>query len=77
MVNGYFMVISGHFSANCMFTFHKTEIQKVILMCSIGLKSDWFLGYDTKFKYVFPFLLCCNFVQKHAFEFYAFLCFVS
>ena len=39
------------FTVNCMFTFHKTEVQTVILMCLIGLKSDWFKGYDTKCKY--------------------------
>ena len=64
MINGYFTTISVHFFANCIFIFHKTEIQTVILMCLTGLKSDWFKGYDTKYKY-FHFHFFFNFVQKH------------
>ena len=36
------MAISGHFSANCMFIFHKAEVKMVILRCSMGLNLDWF-----------------------------------
>ena len=39
------------FFANCMVIFHKTEVQTVILMCLMGLNSNWFKGYDTKSKY--------------------------
>ena len=46
-----FMTISGHFFANCMSIFHKTEVQTDILVYLTGLKSDWFKGYDTKCKY--------------------------
>ena len=65
------------FFAICMFIFHKTEVLTVILRCLTGL--HYFKSYDTKRKY-FHFFLFCNFVQKHAFvffAFFAFLCFVS
>ena len=42
--------MSGHFFANCMLIFHKTEVQTVILMCLMGLNSIWFKSYDTKRK---------------------------
>ena len=38
------------FFANCMFIFHKTEIQKVILKCWTSLNSKWFRSYDTKMQ---------------------------
>ena len=38
------------FFANCMAIFHKTEVQTVILMCLMGLNSNWVKGYDTKCK---------------------------
>ena len=62
MINGYFTTISGHFFANCIFIFHKTEVQMVILMCLSGLKSDWFKGYNTKSKYFHFhfFAILCN-----------------
>ena len=41
-----FTTISGHFFANCMSIFHKTEVQTVILVYFTDLKSDWFKGYD-------------------------------
>ena len=56
ITNAHFTTISGHYSANCMFIFHKTEVQTVTLICLMGLDSDWFKNYDTKCKY-FPFLL--------------------
>ena len=64
ITNAPFTTISGHFSANCMFIFHKNEVQTVILMCLTGLKSNWFKGYDTKCEY-FHFLFFCNFVPKN------------
>ena len=43
--------ISGHFFALCMFLFHKTEVQMVILGCLTALNPNWFTSYDTKSKY--------------------------
>ena len=37
--------------ANCIFIFHKADVQTVILMCLTGIKPDWFKGYDAKCKY--------------------------
>ena len=34
--------LSGHFLANCMFIFDKTEVQTVTLRCLMGLNLDWF-----------------------------------
>ena len=45
-----FTTISGHFFANCMFIFHKTEVQMVILKCLKSLNPNWFTSYDTKRK---------------------------
>ena len=42
--------ISGHFSANCMFIFHKKEVQTVILRCLTGLNIDWFKNYGLRCK---------------------------
>ena len=41
LINGHFMTISGHFFANYMKIFHKTEIQTVVLRCLVckNLKS--------------------------------------
>ena len=44
-INGSFMTISGHFSANCIKIFHKTEVQTVILRYLVclnlnGIKSN-------------------------------------
>ena len=38
------------FFANCMFIFHKTEVQTVILKCITSLNPNWFESYDTKRK---------------------------
>ena len=38
------------FLCKCMFIFHKTEVQTVILICLMGLNSDWFKSYGTKCK---------------------------
>ena len=46
LTNAHFTTISGHFSANCMFIFHKTEVQTVILKCLRSLNQS----YDTKRK---------------------------
>ena len=51
ITTAHFTTIFGHFFANCMSIFHKTEVQTVILVYLTGLKSDWFKGYDTKCKY--------------------------
>ena len=44
------MTISGHFFANHMVIFHKTEIQAVILRCLMSLNPNWYKSYDTKRK---------------------------
>ena len=41
LINGHFMTISGHFFANYMKIFHKTEIQTVILRCFGCLNLNW------------------------------------
>ena len=48
LINGRFMTISGHFCANYMNIFHKTEVQTVNLMCYTSLSHDWYNSYDTK-----------------------------
>ena len=45
-----FTTISGHFVANCMFIFHKKEVQKVILRCLTGLNINWFKNYGLRCK---------------------------
>ena len=44
------------FLCKCMFIFHKTEVQTVILICLMGLNSDWFKNYDTKCKSSFSLM---------------------
>ena len=55
VLNGLFTTISGHFSANYINNFHKTEVQMIILRCWTGLNLNWLKSYDTKHKY---FHLC-------------------
>ena len=43
--------VSGHFFANYMDIFLKTEVQTVILRCLTGLKLNWLKSYDTKCKH--------------------------
>ena len=64
------------FLCKCMFIFHKTEVQTVILICLMGLNSDWFKNYDTKCKY-FHFLCLLHTSKKWRFAFFAFLHFSS
>ena len=40
--------LSGHFFAICVFIFHKTEVQTVILRCWTGLNLDWFKNYGLR-----------------------------
>ena len=42
--------ISGHFFANYISIFHKTEIQTVILRCLTDLNLLWYKSYDPKRK---------------------------
>ena len=51
LLNGGFTTISGHFFTICMFIFHKTEVQTVILRCFMVLNLNWFKSYDTKCTY--------------------------
>ena len=44
------------FFANCIFIFHKTEVQTVILRSLTGLNLNWLKSYGTKCKHFhFPF----------------------
>jgi hypothetical protein len=45
------MTISGHFFANCMVIFRKTEVQTVILRRLTGLHLDWFIHYGLRCKW--------------------------
>ena len=45
------MTSSGHFSANCMYIFHKIEVQTVILRCLTGLNLDWFKSYGLRCRW--------------------------
>jgi hypothetical protein len=52
--NGHFLMISGHFIANYINIFHKTEIQMVILRCLLCLNLNWVKSYDIFWlKYLF------------------------
>ena len=46
LINGYFTTISGHFFANYMNIFHKTEIQMVISGCLVCLNPNWIKSND-------------------------------
>ena len=79
LLNNCCKIVSGHFFAMCIFKFHKTEVQTVILRCLMGLNLNWFKSYGLKCSktQIFPFPFFCDFVQKHKFAFFAFLGFVS
>ena len=47
-INDRVTTISGHFFAICMFIFHKTEVQTVILRCLTGLNLNWFKSYGLR-----------------------------
>ena len=51
MKNGLFTTIVGHFFANYVDIFHKTEVQMIILRCSTCLNLYWFKSFDTTRKY--------------------------
>ena len=44
----HFITTSGQIFANCMFIFHKKEVQTVILKCLMSQNTNWFKRYDTK-----------------------------
>ena len=75
LLNNCYKTVSGHFFTVCIFIFHKTEVQMVLM----GLNLNWFKSYGLKCSktQIFPFQLFCNFVQKHKFASFAFLGFVS
>ena len=50
-LNCSFTIISSHFFAIYIISFHEIEVQTVILRCWTGLYLDWFMNYDTKHKY--------------------------
>ena len=61
LINDCFTTTSGNAFAICVFIFHKTEVQMVILRCLTGLNSNWFKSYDTKHKYFhFRLFLFCT-----------------
>ena len=43
-----YKTVSGHFFATCVFIFHKTEVQTVILRCLMGLNCNWFKSYGLR-----------------------------
>ena len=43
-----YKTVSGHFFAICIFIFHKTEVQTVILRCLMGLNCNWFKSYGLR-----------------------------
>ena len=54
--NDRFTTLSGHFFANYMNIFHKTEVQTVNLRCLTDLNPNLFKSYDTKCQHFhFPF----------------------
>ena len=50
LINSNFKPIYGHFFANYMFIFHKTEIQTVILRYLTIINLNPYKSYDTKYK---------------------------
>ena len=48
LINDCYNTVSGHFFAICIFFFHKTEVQTVILRCWMGLDLNWFKSYGLK-----------------------------
>ena len=48
LLNNCYKIVSGHFFAICIFIFHKTEVQTVILRCLTGLNPN--LEKVQKFK---------------------------
>ena len=85
LLNNCYKIVSGHFFAICIFIFHKTEVQAVILRWLMGLNFNWFKSYDTKRKY-FHFSFFLRFFTKTdvsvfcifcIFVFFVFLCFLS
>ena len=58
ITNAHFSTISGHFPANCIFIFYKTEVQTVILRCLTSLNLIRHKKYDAKAQKM------CVFVQN-------------
>ena len=48
LFNNCYKIVSGHFFAICIFIFHKTEVQTVILRCLTGLNYNWFKSYGLR-----------------------------
>ena len=46
----HFTTISGHFIANYINTFHKTEVVTVILRCLMSLNLNWIKSYNINHK---------------------------
>ena len=45
LINDHFLTVFGHFFANFMTIFHKTEVQTVILRYLVSLNLDWIKNY--------------------------------
>ena len=50
LMNSRSTTLFSHFFGNYINMFYKTEVQKVILSCYLGLSLDWLKSYDTKCK---------------------------
>ena len=48
LLNNCYKIVSGHFFAICIFIFHKTKVQTVILRCLTGLNHNWFKSYGLR-----------------------------
>ena len=48
LLNNCHETVSGHLFAICIFIFHKTEVQTVILRCLTGLNCNWFKSYGLR-----------------------------
>ena len=56
LLNGHFTTIYGHFFANCIEIFHKTEIQMVILRYLVSLNLICIKNYDILLVKIFFFI---------------------
>ena len=77
LINGRFMTIFGHFFANFIYIFHKTEVQTVIFRCLTGLDLNLIKSYDTKRKKTLKrkkhnWVFFDKIAKKNEMEFFAF-----
>ena len=48
LLNNCYKIVSSHFVAVCIFIFHKTVVQTVILRCLTGVNCNWFKSYGLR-----------------------------